>query len=88
MLMLVLHQSGAGAVSFSQSAMFQGGVYSLGDVSTGNSVEIHGPMLVNSLTISNSVKLRPIPYITDLPIGAPGNPNSNSTVDGITYTTG
>jgi hypothetical protein len=88
MLMLVLHKSGAGSVSFSQSAMFQGGIYSLGDVDTGNSVEIHGPMLVNSLTISNSVKLRPIPYITDLPIGAPGNPNSNSTVDGVTYNSG
>jgi Tfp pilus assembly protein PilX len=88
MLMLVLHKLGAGSVSFSQSGMFQGGIYSLGDVSTANSVEIHGPMLVNSVTIGNSVKLRPIPYITDLPIGAPGNPNSNSTVDGVTFTGG
>lgn len=85
MLMIVAHKSGAGAVSFSQSAQFQGAIYAVGDVSTANSVEVHGPMLTNSVTIGNSVKLRPIPAITDLPLGAPGNPNTAGIPDAPTY---
>jgi hypothetical protein len=85
MLMIVAHKSGAGAVSFSQSAQFQGAIYAVGDVSTANSVEVHGPMLTNSVTIGNSVKLRPIPAITDLPLGAPGNPNTAGIPDAPSY---
>jgi Tfp pilus assembly protein PilX len=85
MLMIVSHKSGAGAVSFSQSAQFQGAIYAVGDVSTANSVEVHGPMLTNSVTIGNSVKLRPIPAITDLPLGAPGNPNTAGLPDAPSY---
>jgi Tfp pilus assembly protein PilX len=85
MLMIVTHKSGAGAVSFSQSAQFQGAIYAVGDVSTANSVEVHGPMLTNSVTIGNSVKLRPIPAITDLPLGAPGNPNTAGVPDAPSY---
>jgi hypothetical protein len=85
MLMIVTHKSGAGSVSFAQSSQFQGGIYAVGDVSTANSVEVDGPMLTNSVTIGNSVKLRPIPAITDLPLGAPGNPNTAGIPDAPSY---
>jgi hypothetical protein len=81
----VSHKSGAGAVSFAQSSQFQGGIYAVGDVSTGNSSEVDGPMLTNSFTIGNSVKVRPIPAITDLPLGAPGNPNTAGIPDAPSY---
>jgi len=88
MLMLVTHKSGAGAVTLSQSAQFQGAIYAVGDVSTANSVEVHGPMLTNSITIANSVKLRPLPFLTDLPVGAPGNPNTSGIPDAPSYGSG
>ena len=85
MLMIVTHKAGAASVSFSQSSQFQGGIYAVGDVSTGNSSEVDGPMLTNSVTIGNSVTLRPIPAITDLPLGAPGNPNTAGIPDAPAY---
>jgi Tfp pilus assembly protein PilX len=85
MLMLVTHKTGAGSVTFAQSSQFQGAIYAMGDVSTANSVEVDGPMLTNSVTIGNSVKLRPIPAITDLPLGAPGNPNTAGIPDAPGY---
>jgi Tfp pilus assembly protein PilX len=85
MLMIVTHKAGAASVSFSQSSQFQGGIYAVGDVSTGNSSEVDGPMLTNSVTIGNSVTLRPIPAITDLPLGAPGNPNTAGIPDAPSY---
>jgi hypothetical protein len=42
-------------------------------------------MLTNSFTIGNSVKVRPIPAITDLPLGAPGNPNTAGIPDAPSY---
>lgn len=85
MLMIVTHKSGPAAVSFSQSTQFQGAIYAVGDVSAQNSSQVHGPMLMNTLDIGNSVKLQPLPGITDLPLGAPGNPNTQGIPDKPSY---
>jgi Tfp pilus assembly protein PilX len=80
MLIVAAHGSPASA-SFSNGAWFQGGIFSQANVDVGQSSQIEGPIISNTITLGNSVKMKPLPIIENLPIGAPGNPNSKASVD-------
>jgi hypothetical protein len=65
-------------VTLSNNVHFQGGILARRIVDLSNNVHVEGPMISERYTISNNVVLRPLPTITDLPLGAPGNPNTHA----------
>jgi len=69
------------SASFANGAWFQGGLFPQANVDVGQSSQIEGPIISNTLTLGNSVTMKPLPIIENLPIGAPGNPNSQASVD-------
>jgi hypothetical protein len=77
-----------GAVTLNQSSFFQGGIYSAGNVTLGQSAQTEGPIITNTLTLGQSVKMKPLPGLADLPLGAPGNPNTSGYPEQPAYTSG
>jgi Tfp pilus assembly protein PilX len=84
MLMFIAH----GGVTLNQSSFFQGAIFSEGNVSLGQSAETEGPIITNTLTLGQSVQLKPLPGLADLPLGAPGNPNSSGYPEQPAYGSG
>jgi Tfp pilus assembly protein PilX len=84
MLMFVAH----GGVTLNQSSFFQGAIFSEGNVSLGQSAQTEGPIITNTLTLGQSVQMKPLPGLADLPLGAPGNPNSSGYPEQPSYTSG
>jgi Tfp pilus assembly protein PilX len=74
-----------GGVTLSQGSYFQGAVFTAGDVSLGQSAQTEGPLIAGSLTLGQSVKMKPLPGLADLPLGAPGNPNTSGVPDAPSY---
>jgi Tfp pilus assembly protein PilX len=74
-----------GSVSLSQGSYFQGALYTAGNVSLGQSAQTEGPLIAGSLTLGQSVKMKPLPGLADLPLGAPGNPNTSGVPDAPSY---
>jgi hypothetical protein len=77
-----------GGVTLSQGASFQGAIYTPGTVSLGNSAQTEGPIIATGLTLGQSAKMKPLPGLTDLPLGAPGNPNTSGVPEPPMYGTG
>jgi Tfp pilus assembly protein PilX len=77
-----------GGVTLNQSSFFQGAIFSEGNVSLGQSAQTEGPIITNTLTLGQSVQLKPLPGLADLPLGAPGNPNSSGSPEQPAYTSG
>ena len=77
-----------GNVTLSQGAYFQGAIFTDGNVSLGQSAQTEGPLIAGSLTLGQSVKMKPLPGLADLPLGAPGNPNTSGVPDAPTYGAG
>ena len=77
-----------GGVTLSQGAYFQGAIYTPGTVSLGNSAQTEGPIIATGLTIGQSAKMKPLPGLADLPLGAPGNPNTSGVPEPPFYGTG
>jgi Tfp pilus assembly protein PilX len=77
-----------GGVTLSQGSYFQGAVFTAGNVSLGQSAQTEGPLIAGSLTLGQSVKMKPLPGLADLPLGAPGNPNTSGVPDGPVYGSG
>ena len=84
MLMFIAH----GGVTLNQSSFFQGAIFSEGNVSLGQSAQTEGPIITNTLTLGQSVQMKPLPGLADLPLGAPGNPNSSGYPEQPTYGSG
>ena len=42
----------------------------------GQQCVIEGPMISGTMTVGQGVSMKPLPGISDLPVGAPGNPNT------------
>jgi Tfp pilus assembly protein PilX len=84
MLMFIAH----GGVTLNQSSFFQGAIFSEGNVSLGQSAQTEGPIITNTLTLGQSVAMKPLPGLADLPLGAPGNPNSSGYPEQPTYGSG
>jgi Tfp pilus assembly protein PilX len=81
MLIFVAHgNDGSGnSATFSQGVHFQGGLFAEHAIDFGQSSTVEGPMIGGDVKLSNSVNLKPLPYINTLPLGAPGNPNTHAT---------
>ena len=77
-----------GGVTLNQSSYFQGAIYSEGTVSLGQSAQTEGPIITNTLSLGQSVQMKPLPGLADLPLGAPGNPNSSGYPEQPSYGSG
>jgi hypothetical protein len=66
------------SITFSNSVHFQGGLYAEGGVDLGQSASAQGPMMGSTVKLAQSVTVKPLPPLADLPIGAPGNPNTHA----------
>jgi hypothetical protein len=78
MLIVVAHGSNAGAsILFSNSngAHWQGGLYAANSLNFANNAVVEGPIIAGTVTFSNNITAKPFPIITEVPLGAPGNPN-------------
>jgi Tfp pilus assembly protein PilX len=86
MLMLVLHGTPTSA-SFGggSGCYFQGAIYSMGLVDAGQQCVLEGPMISSTMTVGQGVTMKPLPGITDLPVGAPGNPNTQGVPEAPSY---
>lgn len=77
-----------GSITLSQGSYFQGALFTAGNVSLGQSAQTEGPIIAGTLTLGQSVKMKPLPGLADLPLGAPGNPNTSGVPDAPSYGTG
>lgn len=77
MLIFVAQGSGNSA-TFVNGTHFQGGVQAKNNILLENNTIAEGPMIASTLTISNNVTIKPMPQLTQLPLGAPGNPNTHA----------
>jgi hypothetical protein len=77
MLIVVAHgDNGSGySVSMANSTKWQGGFYAKNNIDLGQSSIDEGPMFASGITLGNSVTVKPLPAITNLPLGAPLVPN-------------
>ncbi len=77
MLVVVAHgDNGSGySVAMSNSTKWQGGFFAMHNIDLGQSSIDEGPMFAAGITLGNSVQVRPLPTITNLPLGAPLTPN-------------
>jgi Tfp pilus assembly protein PilX len=74
-----------GDVTLSQGAFFQGAIFTSATVSLGQSAQTEGPIIATNLTLGQSVKMKPLPGLADLPLGAPGNPNTSGVPEAPVY---
>jgi Tfp pilus assembly protein PilX len=66
------------SVTMSNNTHFQGGIQAKKVVNLSNNVNVEGPLIAEQIMISNNVILKPLPTITELPLGAPGNANTHA----------
>jgi Tfp pilus assembly protein PilX len=86
MLIFVVNGGAAtNSVVMSNNVHFQGGIQAKKVVNLSNNVNVEGPLIAEQIVISNNVILQPLPTITDLPLGAPGNPNTHASPTAPTY---
>jgi Tfp pilus assembly protein PilX len=84
MFMFVAH----GGVTLNQTSYFQGAIFSDGNVTLGQSSQTEGPIITNTITLGQSCQMKPLPGLADLPLGAPGNPNSSGYPEQPSYSSG
>ena len=73
-------------VTLNQGSYFQGAIFTPGNVSVGQSSQTEGPMIAGTMSIGQSAQMKPLPGLADLPLGAPGNPNTSGLPDPPSYT--
>jgi hypothetical protein len=88
MLVVVAHgNNGSGySVSMSNSTKWQGGFFASNGIDLGQSSIDEGPMFSSGINLGNSVQVKPLPAITNLPLGAPLSPNVHAAPDRPTFT--
>lgn len=81
--MLIIVAQGRNAsgdsVMFNNTVQFQGGFYAEGNINLGEGSLSEGPMMAQTIKIAQSAKIRPLPPMTSVPVGAPGNPTTQAT---------
>ena len=89
MLMIVAHGS---TTSFSlgggSGCYLQAAIYSMNLADFGQQCRVEGPVISSTMTIGQGVSMKPLPGISDLPVGAPGNPNTAGVPEAPAYSGG
>ena len=87
MLIVVAHgNNGSGySVTMANSTKWQGGFFAKNGIDLGQSSIDEGPMFSAGINLGNSVQVRPLPTITNLPLGAPLAPNVHAAPDRPTF---
>ncbi len=67
---------------------FQGGLMGIHNINLGNTSQVQGGIIAPSLIIGQSVIVKPLPVLANLPLGAPGNPTTHATPDPPVVTSG
>ncbi len=88
MLVVVAHGDNGGgySVAMSNSTKWQGGFFAKKGIDLGQSSIDEGPMFATNINLSNSVTVKPLPTITNLPLGAPVVPNVHAAPTPPSYT--
>jgi Tfp pilus assembly protein PilX len=88
MLVVVAHgDNGSGySVAMANSTKWQGAFYATHGIDLGQSSIDEGPMFASNINLSQSVQVRPLPAITNLPLGAPITPNVHASPGRPTFT--
>ena len=76
-LVVVAHgNNGSGySIAMANTTKWQGGFFAAKGIDLGQSSIDEGPMFATHINLSNSVMVKPLPAITNLPLGAPISPN-------------
>jgi hypothetical protein len=86
MFMIIAHGS---TTSFSlgggSGCYLQGAIYSMNLADFGQQCRVEGPVISSTMNVGQGVSMKPLPGITDLPIGAPGNPNTSGVPEAPSY---
>ena len=64
----------ADSIQLANNQYFQGGLFGTGNVEYGNNASSDGPIMGNTIILSNNVTTNSFPTITTVPVGMPGNP--------------
>lgn len=77
MWILAAHgDNGSGySIVFPNNATWEGGLYATNGIDLSNNGTVEGPMIASTAVFSQNVTAKPFPVITNVPVGAPGNPN-------------
>jgi Tfp pilus assembly protein PilX len=88
MLVVVAHgDNGSGySISMANSTKWQGAFFATKNLDLGQSSIDEGPMFSSGINLGNSVQVRPLPAITNLPLGAPLAPNVHAAPSKPTFT--
>jgi hypothetical protein len=88
LLIVVAHgDNGSGySIAMSNSTKWQGGFWAKKGIDLGQSSIDEGPMFATNINLSNSVTVKPLPTITNLPPGAPISPNVHAAPAPPSYT--
>jgi hypothetical protein len=88
MLVVVAHGDNGGgySVAMANSTKWQGGFFAKKGIDLGQSSIDEGPMFATNINLSNSVTVKPLPAITNLPLGAPVIPNVHAAPTAPSYT--
>ena len=88
MLIVVAHgDNGSGySIQMANSTKWQGGFFAAKNLDLGQSSIDEGPMFSSGINLGNSVQVRPLPAITNLPLGAPLAPNVHAAPGTPTFT--
>ncbi len=86
-LVVVAHgDNGAGySIAMANTTKWQGGFFATKGIDLGQSSTDEGPMFASNINLSNSVTVKPLPAITNLPLGAPISPNVHAAPDRPSY---
>jgi hypothetical protein len=76
-LVVVAHgDNGSGySIAMANTTKWQGGFFAANGIDLGQSSIDEGPMFASAINLGNSVQVKPLPTITNLPLGAPISPN-------------
>jgi hypothetical protein len=82
-LLVVAHgDNGSGySIAMANTTKWQGGFFATHGIDLGQSSIDEGPMFASNINLSNSVQVKPLPTITNLPLGAPLSPNVHAAPD-------
>jgi hypothetical protein len=89
MLMVVAHGSTTSiSLGGGNGCYVQGAFYSMNLADFGQQCRVEGPVISSTMSVGQGVTMKPLPGITDLPVGAPGNPNTSGVPEAPGYSGG